>query len=346
MAGGYGERFWPRSRKSTPKQTLSIVSEKPLIQETVERFEPLIGQSNIYIITGEHLYETIQRVVPDVNFILEPMRRDSAAAIGLAAITIEKKDPNATLIVVGADYYIKDKMKYQKHLRFATELAQEDRIITIGIEPTRPATGFGYIHMEEEIAQSQGIRAYKVQKFVEKPRLDIAKQYIESGEYQWNSGMFVFRIPVILKAFKTYMPKLYTALEAIRSANFNKKAIYENFEKLQRISIDYGIMEKTKDIIMVQGKFHWDDLGDWRSLERCASPDKYGNILRGKSKIINLDTENCIFDATGPTVVTLGLSDMVVAVTKDVVFLCPKDRAQEVKRIVALIQKEDPELFK
>ncbi|MFX1514310.1 MAG: mannose-1-phosphate guanylyltransferase, partial [Promethearchaeota archaeon] len=242
MAGGYGERFWPRSKKSTPKQTLSIVSDKPLIQETVERLEPLVDRKNIYITTGKHLYESIQNVVPDVNFILEPMRRDSAAAIGLASIFVEKIDPSATLIVIGADYYIKEKIKYQQHLRFATELAQEDKIVTIGIEPTRPATGFGYIHMGRKIAQSNGIIAYTVQKFVEKPKLDIAKQYLESGEYQWNSGMFIFRIPVILEAFKTHMPKLHVALEAIKASNFDEQVIYENFKKLRRISIDYGIM--------------------------------------------------------------------------------------------------------
>ncbi len=346
MAGGYGERFWPRSRKSSPKQTIPIVSDKPLIQETVERFEPLIDKKNVFIITGTHLHESMCKIVPEVNFILEPMRRDSAAAIGLAAITIERKNPNATLIVVGADYYIKDKVEFQRHLHFAAELAQkEEKIITIGIEPTRPATGFGYIHMGKEIAQSDGITAYKVQKFVEKPKLNTAKEYLESGEYKWNSGMFVFRVSVILKAFKVYMPQLYTALEAIKSANFDKQVIYDNFEKLQRISIDYGIMEKTQDIIMVRGDFHWDDVGNWASLERFALSDQYGNVIRDNGKLIAIDTENCVFDISGHTVATIGVHNMIVVTTEDVIMICPKDRAQDVKKLAALVQSQHSYLF-
>ena len=287
MAGGKGERFWPKSRTSLPKQFLSLTNDgKSMIQHTVERLEGLVEIENIYVVTNE-LYEgLIIEHIPNLpldNIIVEPEAKNTAPCIGLAAIHIAKKNPNSKMIVLPSDHLIKFNEIFLDTLRSGLEIVEEEgTIVTIGITPNYPETGYGYINFKKGVSPHEITNAYEVLRFVEKPDLEIAKQYLTSGEYLWNSGMFIWKVSTILKCFEDLLPKVYIGLKEIeRTINTENylETLKKVFSEIPSESIDYGIMEKAKNIYVIPGNFGWDDVGSWLSLERINKTNQDGNII-------------------------------------------------------------------
>lgn len=336
MAGGKGERFWPASRTATPKQCLKIFSDKSMIEEAVDRLAPIIPRKNVYISTGNHLYEPIKKVLPDVHYVLEPMAKNTAACIGLSAIHIMATDPHGVMFIETADHVYKDTPAYLKHIQAAEQAALEGNIVLLGIAPTFPSTGYGYIKQGEPCT-NEGIKTYKVGEFREKPDFATAQRFIQSGDYLWNSGMFIFTCSTILEAMKEHMPKLYAGLMRIREADLDPKVTQEVFADLESISIDYGIMEKVTNTVVVRGEMDWDDVGDWLAMERVGSKDTAGNVIRGEA--IALDTTNSVI-FSDRLVATLGVDNLIIVSTPDALLVCRKDRAQDIKQITSLLEKK------
>jgi mannose-1-phosphate guanylyltransferase len=350
MAGGKGERFWPKSRKKTPKQFLSLTSKKTMIQETVERLKGFIENENIYIATGEEYAEIVKEQLPQIleeNIIIEPMGKNTAACIGLAAKYIERKDPNATMIVLPSDHLIKNTQNFQNTLLWAARVAESgENLVTLGITPTHPETGYGYINFESGTELPICSYAYKVKAFVEKPNKHTATKYLESGEYLWNSGMFIWKVSTLLSNIEKHMPNLHKSLQEI-SISFGtdsfEEILYNEYSKLDSISIDYGIMEKAENIYVLPGIFGWDDVGSWTSLDRVYEPDDDGNIIKGN--VVNYNTRDCIIEGNGRLIATIGVEDLIVVETDDVTMICSKENAQDVKALLKKLREENKEEY-
>jgi len=341
MAGGRGQRFWPHSRFDTPKQLLSITGGNSMIRDTVNRIAPLIDLSDVFISTTEDLFNSIKDALPEVdylNYILEPVGRDTAACIGLAAVIIEHryKDLDSTMIILPIDHIIKDKEKFLQTIQEACKLSRETgNLITIGIKPSRPETGYGYICVGEEVKRIDSIIACRVKEFTEKPNLETAKKFINEGNYLWNSGIFIWTCKDILKAIEKEMPLLYKGLMKIKDSlgTLHKKEIMkEVFYGLEKISIDYAIMEKVSNRLVVKGDFKWDDIGSWTSMERIFPQDKDGNVIQGGHE--GVDTKNCIVINDEGLIVTIGLSDLVIVSSGDIKLIYPKKREGDLKKII------------
>ena len=354
MAGGKGERFWPKSRKRTPKQLLPIGGQRTMIQETVDRVKPLIKEKDILIATGISLFKEVKRQLPRIrqeNIILEPLGRDTAACLGLAALTIAKKNPSATMVVLPADHLIEEKERFLEIISAAGKLAQKrEDLVTIGIEPTRPDTGYGYIKVGTKVPNlgTKGkIKAYKAEKFLEKPDLKRARKFLKGGKYLWNSGMFVWTCATLLEAIIQYMPELAQGLrriEEVLGTPKEEKVKKEVFLSLNKISIDYGVMEKADNVLVIKGDFPWDDVGSWRAMERIYPLDKNKNVILGLHK--GIDTTNSIIISDKGMVGTIGVKDLVIISTKEATLVCPKSRTQEVKKLVQKIGVRSPHLTK
>ncbi len=342
MAGGSGERFWPKSREKSPKQLLSIGSKDTMLQETVKRAQALTSLENIFIVTRIGLEEEIHKQVshiPKENIINEPFARNTAAAIGLANIVIHKRDKDSITVVLPADHIIKDIGQFKKTITTACIAAEERHLVTIGIKPSYPETGYGYIHRGDKIgSDTPGI--FKVVEFREKPDLKTAEEYFKEGEYYWNSGMFVWTTKCIEEAFKKHMPELYKALKVIGnslSSSLSDEIIKGEYEKLEKISIDYGVMEKAENVSVVEGLFDWNDVGSWLALEKVYEKDDDGNIVVGD--YIGIDTSNCILIGDKSPITTIGVSDLIIVNTGDVVLVCKKTEAQKVKKLLENIKQ-------
>ncbi len=347
IAGGSGERFWPKSRRSLPKQLLPITGGRTMLDETVERLKSLVPVEDQFVVTGEILKEEIKRQIPslpDENIIAEPSGRNTAAAVGLAAVKIG--DPDAIMIVLPSDHLILDEELFLKTLSEAGESAADgDSLITIGIKPQGPATGYGYIKVGEKVGNKGKIPVYKVERFIEKPARAAAEKFLEEGKYLWNSGMFIWKCSAIMDAFKRYMPSLYTCLieigDAIGTAD-EEKIIREKYESLEKVSIDYGVMEKADNTLIVEGNFRWDDVGSWLAMERIHKRDGDGNVVETDSAL-RIDTRDCIIVGDRQLIATVGLKDLIIISTQDALLVCDKSRSQEVKALVQML-KEDPKL--
>lgn len=339
LAGGYGERFWPKSKPNTPKQLLSITSKKTLLEETLDRITPLIPKERIIIVTskniGDKILATIPRLTSD-NIITESCRKNTAAAIALAALYLKNKDKDAVMAVLPADHFIPDKEIFLKILSVAYEHAQKkEHLITFGIRPTRPETGYGYIEVGKKVTTKNGISVYQVTAFKEKPDQNTAKEFLSRGNYLWNSGMFIWHMEIILDAFSKFMPELYSGLMKIQNKELS---LEEFFQDVENISIDFGIMEKAKNILMIEGNFIWDDVGSWNALERIYPKDENKNVVLGEH--IGIDTQNCIMMGEGKLIATIGISDLIVVDTDEAILICSKERAEEVKKIVEKLPQE------
>jgi len=336
MAGGYGERFWPLSRKKRPKQCIPINSDKPMIKETVDRLRPLF-KDNIYISTGINLANEIRKTLPNSKFILEPMARNTAACIGLSAITLLKEDKEAIMFLETSDHINNDENLYLKNIDLALKTAKEsDHIVLMGIKPSQPHTGYGYIEISNNY---KGIIDH-VNCFKEKPDLKTAKEYIKSGKFFWNSGMFISKCSVMLNEIKEHMPKLYSSLIKIQESDFDKEVLRKEFEGLDKISIDYGVMEKSNKTLVLKADMHWDDIGDLKAFERFTKEDENGNVVKGN--LIELDSKNNIIISGKEKLVSLiGIKDTIITVTDDVILVADKRRAQDVKSIVNKLSKNN-----
>ena len=340
MAGGKGERFWPKSRINLPKQFLSLTDDgKSMIQHTVERVKSLVDIENVYVVTNEMYKNLVLEHIPDIpkeNIIIEPVAKNTAPCIGLAAMHIVKKNINSKMIILPSDHLIKFNEVFIDTLKIALDVVEKgDNLATIGITPNYPETGYGYINFVKGESFKDSTNIYEVLRFVEKPNLEKAKEYLTTGQYLWNSGMFVWKASTILKNFKEYLPEIYEGLQKIgESINTGKyeEVLKKEFSNLPSESIDYGIMEKAKNIYVIPGNFGWDDVGSWLSLERINKTNQDGNVISGN--VISIKTKNSIIQGNEKLIATIGLENIVIVDTDDVTLICHKNNSQEVKEII------------
>lgn len=341
MAGGSGTRFWPVSRKSLPKQFLSISGKEPMVVETCARLKPLAGDDEMVLVLGrEHLAEA-ERLFDgrDVRMLAEPVGRNTAPCIGLGALYARFAGYGGAVAFLPADHYIGDPGAFVEGLRQAYEIAESGGIVTLGIVPTRPETGYGYIHRAEKHPGAEGIEAYKVSAFVEKPDLRTAEQYLESREYYWNGGIFVARPETILNEIRRHLPDLHKGLTRLENAlgtdDFEKE-IEEVYGALNSISFDYGIMEKTREpVFVLPCQCGWSDVGSWASLYemRAEEHDEDGNLSEGECLLIQCDG-SFVSGRSGRLVACLGLRDCLVVDTPDALLVADRKQSQEIRRIV------------
>ena len=336
MAGGVGSRFWPRSKKKTPKQLIKIFGEQTMIQETVSRLEGIVKTENIYVITNKVQMPgvlTQLSQLPVENIIEEPFGRNTAACIGLASVLIGKKDPDAVTIVLPADHIIDDREEFHITLTKAAKFADEAKgLVTIGIPPSKPETGYGYIQIDENAIIDS---VYKVLTFAEKPNYATAVRFIESGDFFWNSGMFIQRVDVILDEMKLYMPELHEGLIKIQDAIGTKEfteVLTNVYGRLKKISIDYGIMEKSKKVFLTKGNFKWSDVGSWEAVYELSPKDDIGNAKVGK--VYTESAKNSFVYSPKKFVALIGVDNLIVINDDDSLLICHRDRSQDVKNVV------------
>jgi len=340
MAGGVGSRFWPRSREKSPKQLLKIFDERTMIQSTVDRLEGFIPNQNIFIVTNKLQKEEIRKQLPEIpneNILEEPFGRNTAAAIGLASVLIQKIDPDAVIAVLPADHIIREINIFQESLQKAATYAYEEGgLLTIGIPPTRPETGYGYIQIDENESEEN---IFKVLTFAEKPNYDTALNFVKSGDFLWNSGMFIWKVETIINEIALLMPELGAALKnigaAFRTAKF-EKILLEEYGQLRSISIDYGIMEKSHKVFLTKGKFTWSDVGSWEEVHQLSNKDKNDNSLIGN--VYTDNTSDSYIYSPGKFTAVIGLDNLIVINTDDALLVCNRENAQEVKKIVDYIK--------
>lgn len=336
MAGGVGVRFWPYSRNSRPKQFLDVLGTgKTLLQSTYERFLPICAAENIYIVTHEEHADLVRQQIPKLKeeqILSEPMRKNTAACIAYACFKISQKDKNAIIVVSPSDHLILKENEFHEIIIKAAEQAKgQDKLITLGITPTRPETGYGYIqyHTDKSFAK-------KVKTFTEKPELSLAKKFLESGDFVWNSGIFIWGVQAILDAMKEYLPEMTEVFEeALPTFNTSeeKEAIRSAYVQCKHISIDYGIMEKATNVYVCLGDFTWSDLGSWGSIHEISAKDQNNNVIIGNA--LTYETRNCIIKgSTGTLIVAQGLSGYLIGEFGNVFIVCEKDKEEQFRRFV------------
>lgn len=341
MAGGGGTRFWPLSRQSMPKQLLNISGNDAMINETISRNTGLICAEDIYVIASKSQEEVLKKVlargISHSNILLEPIPRNTAACIGYAASVIKKRHGDGILCVFPSDHVISEQEKYLAVMEEACEIAAKtDKIVTVGIKPTFPSTGYGYIKYE---GASEG-GAKNVLRFIEKPNSSDARSYIKDGRYLWNSGMFVFRTDIILESFKRFIPKLYRQLEKLSpciDTGRQEELVQQIYPDMPGLSIDYGILERSDDVVVIPGDFGWNDVGSWDALGAIFPTDEDGNIV--KAEHIGIGTRNCIIYGN-KLIASIGIENLIIVGTDDAMLICPKQRSQEVRDIVELLKKK------
>lgn len=342
MAGGKGERFWPRSRVNLPKQFLSLTDDgKTMIQLTVERISPIVELENVYIATNKAYKELVKQQLPDLpekNILCEPVGRNTAPCIGLGAVHAAGEDEDAVMIVLPSDHLIKNNEIFTETFKEACELAQQGKnLVTVGITPNYPETGYGYIKYDENIVSGN---ARGVARFVEKPDLDTAKSYLNEGTYLWNSGMFVWKVSTILECFREYMPVTYDGLMKIKAAintDEQDEVLEKEFPNLESESVDYGIMEKADNIYILPGNFGWDDVGSWLAVGRIKKNDENGNVVAGN--VVTVNTKDCVIEGADKLIATVGLRDIVVVDTPDATLITTKENAGEIKQVLAKLRE-------
>jgi mannose-1-phosphate guanylyltransferase/mannose-6-phosphate isomerase len=351
MAGGSGTRFWPLSREKMPKQLLKIGSDDTLIQLTVDRVLPLVKREHVFIVTNQGLAVDIGTQLTarfggawDRNFILEPEAKNTAPALGLSAVHLNRIDPDGIMVVLSADHAIRDIKAFHACLQTAAKAAERDYLVTLGIKPSRPETGYGYIKAGEQFHEAGLNGISRVDRFVEKPDLKTAEGYLKNGRYFWNSGMFVWKVRTFLKEIERHMPALHQGLDEVRkSIGSGKEAetVRAVFSRLQPVSVDYGIMEKTDRAVVVPADIGWSDVGSWTALEEVTDKDASGNIISGN--VIDIDSVDSVMYAEKRLVATIGLKDTIVVDTPDATLVCSRDRAQDVKKVVEELKKRKAE---
>ncbi len=333
LAGGSGKRFWPLSRKSKPKQFLSIISSKTMIEETVDRVKGLIDEKNIIILASEGQKENFNGIdlgIPQENILYEPEGRNTAMAIAYAAAYILSKDPEGIMIVLPSDHYIKEKELFQESLKNAIKGAEKGYLVTFGITPSRPETGYGYINIGDII--DEDIDLYKVKAFTEKPNQKDAIEYLKKGNYLWNSGMFVWSAKIITEEFKAYLPEHFKSLISIENNPDNKSTVISAYKNIDNISIDYGILERSSKIACIKCSFTWDDVGSWVAIERHNKKDENGNTIIGSVDLKNVN-DSIVVSNEGLTVV-IGINDAIIVHTHDATLVCKKELHNEIKDII------------
>jgi mannose-1-phosphate guanylyltransferase/mannose-6-phosphate isomerase len=349
MAGGSGTRFWPLSRQLFPKQLLKIIGDETLIQQTMRRVVKGAPPERVMISTNPAQAESIKVQLSEWkdalrdNFVLEPEGRNTAPAIALVALELLRRDPDAVMLVVPADHIVKGQKEFDAAVALAAELALQGLLVTFGIKPIRAETGYGYVKPDGKtvLGKRAKLKGYRVGRFIEKPNAVKAAQYLKAGDYYWNSGMFVWRAGTILEEIRRHQPALARGIEYIGrliDEHAGRTVIDEEYRRLPSISIDMGVMEKSEKAAMVPVAFKWSDVGSWGSLDEVAVKDKAGNVVVGR--VVDLDSQRSVVYGDRRVVATIGLRDMVVVDTPDATLVCPKSRAQDVKRIVDILKQQ------
>ncbi len=349
MAGGIGTRFWPFSRKNLPKQFQDILGTgETLIQGTVRRFEGVCPIENIFVVTNENYYDLVKEQIPQLNdeqILLEPMMRNTAACIAYATYKIAKKNPDANMVVTPADHIITKEAIFKDNiLTILNETAQKDILVTLGIQPSRPDTGYGYIHFAEKEDTEV---LHQVKTFTEKPDFQFAVTFVQSGEFLWNAGIFVWNAPTIIKQFQKHLPVMHSSFTEIKDDFYTEKekeSIYNTYLKCKKTSIDYGIMEKADNVFVLKTEVGWSDLGTWNSLYQESKKDKRLNVITENT--ILKDTKKCIVKIPkGRLAYIKGLEDYIIAEYDNVLMIYPKDEEQDIRSIVAEVEKEKGEEY-
>jgi len=340
LAGGRGERFWPLSRTEHPKQLLHITSDKTMLQETIDRVKDQIPVERTLVVTGENIKKAILEKVSylkEENLIVEPEMKNTCLAIGLAASHLKKIDPSATMVVLSSDHMIKPEEKLQKILEVGIEIATSgEYLITLGIVPTRAETAYGYIEFSELYNSIEDILVYQIKEFKEKPNRIVAQQYYYDRRHLWNSGMFIWTASTILKALEKHMPQMFKEIQSYskqigtKNQNEAKRKLYQN---VKPISIDFAVMEKADNALVIKADLEWDDVGNWLALDRVKQKDRGSNVVVGNAKTINTYETTIVNDSKG-IIATLGISDLVIVKTDEIVFVAHKTKVQDVKELL------------
>lgn len=352
MAGGAGTRLWPLSRKNSPKQVRPFIDKETLLQKTYKRIRLGLAPRDILISTNELFEDLVREQLPGFpgeNLILEPERKDTAAAIGLAVIKIHKRNPEEIMVTINSDHYIRDEKEFVRIIKLGGKVARQnpDYTVLIGINPTFPATGYGYIKMESVFTKIGKDQIFRAEKFVEKPTLLKARRYLKNWQYLWNPAYFIWRVDKLLDLYKKHLPQMYQHLHKIEKAIGTKKEkeiLKKEFSRVNPISIDYGIMEKTDKMLVIPANFGWADIGNWQVIKDILSKSEEENVTRGQH--IGVDScGNLIYSLTGKLITTLGIKNMIIIETEDAVLICPKDRAQDIKKVIEKIKEEKLEKY-
>lgn len=347
MAGGGGTRFWPLSRREEPKQLLNLSGKDLMINETIDRISSAADRENIFIVTNQaqvpKMKEAVTGRISPEHILSEPSARNTAACIGYAAMEILKKHGDGVMCIFPSDHFIKNQEEFTRILQEAVREAESSsQLITLGITPTFPSTGYGYIRFDK----TETSLAKKVTEFKEKPDEATAAAYVASGEYAWNSGMFIWKASVIMEKFKELLPDVYSCLEKIGAAMNTpqeQQVIAEVYPTIPSISIDYGIMEKSSDVKVISAEFGWNDVGSWDNLGVLYDEDEHGNVLAGKQ--LNIDTKNCISYGKKRLIATVGVENLIIVETDDAILVCDKSRAQDVKKVVDQLKEQGLEEY-
>jgi mannose-1-phosphate guanylyltransferase len=352
IAGGGGTRFWPRSRQKRPKQFLTLTGERSLLQQAFDRIEAAAPPEQCWVITGEAYREETARQLlslPADHIVGEPVGRDTAAAIGLGAALVVRQDPNAVMIVMAADHVIEPVQEFRRAAHVAVQLAEErpSALITFGIRPTFPSVGYGYIYRGPEVANRQGIAVYQVKAFHEKPSADVAERFFTSGEYYWNSGIFVWKAKTILNHLQERQPKIAAAVQRIADAWATpawQKTLGQEYGRLERISIDYAVMEHAREVLVVEAPYRWDDVGSWLALERMHPQDADNNTILATH--CGLKTKRCVIVADADNLVaTIGVEDLLIVHHGNTILVADRREEATVKQLVETLKKEGLENY-
>jgi mannose-1-phosphate guanylyltransferase len=343
MAGGKGARFWPLSTDKKPKQFLKLLGEETMIQMTVNRIKDLIPKERIFVVTASDYVNLVKEQLPQIpvrNIIVEPEGKNTAPCIALSAFYVEKLFKDATMVVLPSDHLIKDEEKFRQTIKFAYDFVQENDkgVVTLGMKPARPERDYGYIKIEDIGQWINGNEVIlKVERFVEKPDLEKAKKYVLEGNYLWNGGMFIWKAKTILELTKEYLRSTYEVLKeiAVCSETEYENKLKENYCRVQAISVDYGIMENAKEIFAIPCDFGWDDVGSWNAVERYRRKDEHNNVFVGNVK--NIEGNNNLIVGKDKPIITVGLDDVFVVETDDVILLCKKDNIDDIKKLREMV---------
>jgi len=342
MAGGRGTRFWPASTKSKPKQLLKL-GKKSLLRLTYERIAPLIGSERVFVFTSREIGDDVRRELPEVptaNIISEPAPRNTTACIAVCAQLVLRSDPNGVMAVFPADHYIKETGRFRKMILAAARFAVErEALMALGIQPRYPETGYGYLEFGERAGKSGGLDVYTLSKFLEKPPLAKARRFVRSHRHYWNSGIFVWRASVILDEIANFLPNTYELSKRIAHAKNFERSLKRNFASMESISIDYGVMERSKKVYAMPADITWSDLGSWESFYELTGKDKLGNAVE-EGELVAVDSSGLLVYAQDKVVAALGVSDLAVVATDKAILICPRSEAQRVRDVVSILEKK------
>ena len=352
MAGGIGSRLWPRSRLASPKQFLDLLGPRTMLQETADRIEPLIALERVLVVVSqEHAATVCDQIpgLPEENVIVEPGPRGTAPCIGLAAVVLRQRDVSAIMSVFPADHRIADAPGFQRAIAAAAQIAQDGYLVTLGITPDHAHTGYGYIQRSTSLNQVHGLPAFEVQRFTEKPDAATARTFVDSGEYYWNGGIFIWQVATILANMDRLMPELRAELQTVAEAwnsPRRQETLAAAWDRVPRTTIDYGIMEKASRVAVVPVDIGWDDVGNWATLSGLVERDAAGNVVHGSGHPLLVDTtDTYLYTSAGRLVATVGLEGFVIVDTPDALLICPKERAQAVRDVVEKLEEDGPQRY-